>query len=114
MRISDWSSDVCSSDRPRIFLAAAEHLGVAPPQILHVGDDPVMDMAGARDAGLRTAWINRDGLPWPSDDRKSDVSGKSVSVRVDLGGRRHIKTKKQPPNPNPTNITRITSTSKTN
>src|SRR3546814_14791223 len=25
-------------------------------------------------------------------DRKSVVSGKSVSVRVDLGGRRHIKT----------------------
>src|SRR3546814_14315818 len=28
-------------------------------------------------------------------DRKSVVSGKSVSVRVDLGGRRIIKTKKQ-------------------
>jgi 2-haloalkanoic acid dehalogenase type II len=50
---------------PRIFLAAAERLGVAPEQILHVGDDPAMDMAGARDAGLRTAWINREGLPWP-------------------------------------------------
>src|SRR3546814_20402017 len=28
-------------------------------------------------------------------DRKSVVSGKSVSVRVDLGGRRNIKKKKQ-------------------
>src|SRR3546814_12475301 len=28
-------------------------------------------------------------------DRKSDVSGKSVSVRVDLGGRRIIKKKKK-------------------
>ncbi|GAA0890063.1 HAD family hydrolase [Rhodanobacter soli] len=50
---------------PRIFLAAADRLGVAPEQILHVGDDPAMDMAGARDAGLHTAWINREGLPWP-------------------------------------------------
>jgi putative hydrolase of the HAD superfamily len=24
-------------------------------------------MVGARDAGLRTAWINRDGLPWPDE-----------------------------------------------
>src|SRR3546814_20170797 len=28
-------------------------------------------------------------------DRKSDVEGKSVSVRLDLGGRRKIKNKKQ-------------------
>src|SRR3546814_13188635 len=41
---------------------------------------------------------NREAPPWrPTDDpgdredRKSVVSGKSVSVRVDLGGRRTIK-----------------------
>lgn len=50
----------------RIFRVAAERLGVAPGAILHVGDDPLMDMAGARDAGLRTAWINRAGEPWPA------------------------------------------------
>src|SRR3546814_18508657 len=33
------------------------------------------------------------GLPQPFADRKSVVSGKSVSVRVDLGGRRIIKNK---------------------
>jgi putative hydrolase of the HAD superfamily len=49
----------------RIFLAAAEKLGVAPENILHVGDDPELDVVGARDAGLRTAWINRAGHPWP-------------------------------------------------
>lgn len=49
----------------RIFLAAAEKLGLAPENILHVGDDPELDVAGARDAGLRTAWINRAGHPWP-------------------------------------------------
>lgn len=50
---------------PRIFLAAAERLGVTPTQILHVGDDPELDVVGAREAGLRTAWINRAGHPWP-------------------------------------------------
>src|SRR3546814_16442922 len=31
------------------------------------------------------------GAAWTTTDRKSVVSGKSVSVRVDLGGRRSIK-----------------------
>ena len=64
---------VCARDRgvakpdARIFLAAAALLGVAPAQVLHVGDDPAMDICGARDAGLRTAWINREGRPWPDE-----------------------------------------------
>ncbi|RAN77268.1 HAD family hydrolase [Bacillus sp. SRB_336] len=66
-----FAHHVCARDsgiaKPdaRIFHAAAECLGVAPEQILHVGDDPAMDIAGARDAGLRTAWINREAQPWP-------------------------------------------------
>lgn len=68
-----FAHHVCARDSgvakpdPRIFLAAAARLGVAPRQVLHVGDDPAMDIAGARDAGLRTAWINRDGRPWPDE-----------------------------------------------
>lgn len=50
----------------RIFLAAAETLGVAPENILHVGDDPELDVVGAREAGMRTAWINRSRHPWPA------------------------------------------------
>jgi FMN hydrolase / 5-amino-6-(5-phospho-D-ribitylamino)uracil phosphatase len=67
-----FAHHICSRDTgtakpdPRIFLAAAERLGVSPAEILHVGDDPEMDMVGARDAGLRTAWINRSGQPWPA------------------------------------------------
>ncbi|GLQ88150.1 HAD family hydrolase [Dyella flagellata] len=49
----------------RIFLAAAQKLGVAPEHILHVGDDPELDVVGAREAGMRTAWINRARHPWP-------------------------------------------------
>lgn len=67
-----FTHHICARDSgvakpdPRIFLAAATLLGVAPGQILHVGDDPQMDVVGAREAGLRTAWINRDGQPWPA------------------------------------------------
>ncbi len=68
-----FAHHICARDTgtakpdPRIFLAAAERLGVAPAAMLHIGDDPEMDMVGARDAGLRTAWINRSGQPWPTD-----------------------------------------------
>jgi putative hydrolase of the HAD superfamily len=32
--------------------------------VLHVGDDAQLDVAGAHAAGLRSAWINRNGSAW--------------------------------------------------
>ena len=37
---------------PRFFVAACERLGVAPAETVAVGDDPVLDLATARRAGL--------------------------------------------------------------
>jgi 2-haloalkanoic acid dehalogenase type II len=48
---------------PCVFEAALERLGLAPHEVLHVGDSDVDDVQGARAAGLRVAWINRDGRP---------------------------------------------------
>jgi putative hydrolase of the HAD superfamily len=62
-RISAREAGAAKPD-PHIFATAAQLLGVPPQHILHVGDDPDLDVVGARDAGLRTAWINRRGLPW--------------------------------------------------
>src|SRR3546814_18216035 len=45
--------------------------------------------------GERDLRTRRRGLESQLEDRKSVVSGKSVSVRVDLGGRRLIKKKKR-------------------
>lgn len=50
----------------RIFHAAAARLHSTPGAVLHVGDDPELDILGARRAGLRTAWVNRHGNPWPA------------------------------------------------
>ncbi|MEZ5460870.1 HAD family hydrolase [Dokdonella sp.] len=47
-----------------IFVHACERLGIAPEHVLHVGDDPTADVAGARAAGMRTAWINRNAAAW--------------------------------------------------
>lgn len=51
---------------PGIFLAACARLGCAPESVLHVGDDPLLDIAGAAAAGLPSCWINRHGAHWPA------------------------------------------------
>src|SRR3546814_17066884 len=104
MRISDWSSDVCSSDliikqlaggagfvrllRPGRHdnrhvaaraVAADADAGLVPRQPIRVRHGPVKGVFGI--------------VP-STGDRKSVVEGKSVSVRVDLGGSR-ILTQKQ-------------------
>ena len=48
-----------------IFHEACRRAGVQPSRVLHVGDDPALDVIGAQQAGMRTAWINRSGRPWP-------------------------------------------------
>ncbi|MBK9493974.1 MAG: HAD-IA family hydrolase [Aquimonas sp.] len=49
---------------PSIFLAACARLDLAPHEVLHVGDDPELDVLGARAAGLHCAWINRRDEQW--------------------------------------------------
>ncbi|WP_371499758.1 HAD family hydrolase [Kitasatospora sp. NBC_00374] len=46
---------------PGIYLLTAERLGVPPGQVLHVGDHPVEDLAGARAAGLPALLLDRTG-----------------------------------------------------
>jgi FMN hydrolase / 5-amino-6-(5-phospho-D-ribitylamino)uracil phosphatase len=42
-----------------IFHAAARAIGVAPAEMLHVGDDFHLDVVGALDAGCQAAWLVR-------------------------------------------------------
>ena len=48
----------------RIFQAACERLQLQPAQILHVGDDEGLDVIGALNAGMQTAWVNRSDKAW--------------------------------------------------
>jgi HAD superfamily hydrolase (TIGR01549 family) len=48
----------------RIFHAAAEAAGVAPGEVLHIGDDAHLDGVGALNAGMQLAWVNREGHAW--------------------------------------------------
>jgi putative hydrolase of the HAD superfamily len=48
----------------RIFAAAARRLGLAPAQVLHVGDDAALDVLGALGAGMQAVWVNRERQTW--------------------------------------------------
>ena len=50
---------------PAIFRRAATYLDVPAAQIVHVGDDPELDVQGAKAAGMLAVWLNRHGRPWP-------------------------------------------------
>src|SRR3546814_20889060 len=105
MRISDWSSDVCSSDlrpaggtaapgegarlRPRgVPRAGADHL---LPALVHRGRGGTRPLVRDRNAGRRDgAAVSRVAAD-RHRDRKVVVQGTSASVGVTLGGRRSIK-----------------------
>src|SRR3546814_20912266 len=102
MRISGWSSDVCSSDlsgdaevmvrggNTQFLEEDVRHVGVEMlPGVKHDLGNLVVARQGPAD-GCRLDELRagaNDG------DRKSVVSGKSVSVRVDLGGSRQLTKK---------------------
>lgn len=48
----------------RIFNLGAQAAGTSAHHVLHIGDDPHLDGAGALDAGMQMAWINRMGHDW--------------------------------------------------
>ncbi|MFM8865531.1 MAG: HAD family hydrolase [Limnohabitans sp.] len=54
----------------RIFEAAARAAGVAPREVLHVGDDAHLDGVGGLAAGMQVAWLNRDGQAWSHGDSR--------------------------------------------
>src|SRR3546814_8299323 len=100
LRISDWSSYVCSSDlRPRHRHDVEDDPRPLEPRRtrLHValgerdlGPEPLesLQMQIDRSRPDRAAAGHRDARP--SRDRKTLLHGKSVSVWVDLGGRRTL------------------------
>src|SRR3546814_17496849 len=85
MRIRDWSSDVCSSDLGRRAVG-----GQRQCMCLHLLQRRRQKVGAVVRGAI--AGVERLG------DRQSVEKGKSVSVRVDLGGRRNITTNIYIPN----------------
>src|SRR3546814_19206530 len=105
MRISDWSSDVCSSDLQRRAIAPPSALRAATSPWLRHREDRILAkrrltravdvefLARAIGIRVRDEPQHRSGNIGGIGDRKCVWEGKSVSVRVGLGGRRIIKKK---------------------
>lgn len=49
-----------------MFHKVIEGTDLAPEEVAYVGDDPELDVEGARRAGMQAVWINRVDAPWPS------------------------------------------------
>src|SRR3546814_17581058 len=123
MRISDWSSDVCSSDlhilskQIPIRTVSNRSGGAGWPRSCGLntfgqagfmaGNPPTLPMTQGYDAPYRFL-VNRMAFvalglgvffssfnTWRVSDRKSVVEGKRVSVRVDIGGGRIFKKKRK-------------------
>src|SRR3546814_18880466 len=94
MRISDWSSDVCSSDLAlRLVFELIRQHATADRQCRE-RDQDADDEDDHHDLDQREATLKARDQDWRrAIDRKSVVSGTSVEVRVDLGGRRVLKKK---------------------
>src|SRR3546814_12668904 len=113
MRISDWSSDVCSSDLLTLYVDdgtveidnnAAEQVlrgwrwGAEASSLRVLRLTVQTTIQRSNKAGAGRLPTGRPGMPGFAPgclDRKSGGEGKSVAVRVDLGGRRLIKKKKK-------------------
>jgi putative hydrolase of the HAD superfamily len=68
------------------FERLAKGLGVAPQELYYVGDDPVLDVAAARAAGLRSVWVNRREHVWPAGEAPADLSVRDLRELADALG----------------------------
>lgn len=58
----------------RLFQAVLAGRDLSPAEVLYVGDDPLLDVEGARGAGMQAVWLNREQRPWPVNASPTPLS----------------------------------------
>lgn len=58
---------------PRIFSAAIQAADCAPYEVVHIGDDPVLDVEAAAAVGMKTVWVNYHQHAWPVEKAPADA-----------------------------------------
>jgi HAD superfamily hydrolase (TIGR01549 family) len=68
---------------PRIFVAAAGAVDTSPVNVLHIGDDTMLDVMGALNVGMQTVWVNRADYVWKHEEQPH-LSVTSLTELCDL------------------------------
>jgi len=58
---------------PDIYRQVQQLANIEAGQMVHVGDDPVNDIAGAKSAGVIAIWLNRKQQPWCLNSCRPDA-----------------------------------------
>ena len=71
--VVDSETARCYKPDPPIFRRACQALPVPASEAVMVEDTPQTDVQGARQAGLRAVWLNRDHRDWPGNLTRPDA-----------------------------------------
>jgi len=66
-QIGAWKPDLYA------FLIAVQRMHVAAGATMYAGDEPAVDVAGAKAAGMLAAWADFEGKQYPADIVKPDL-----------------------------------------
>ena len=69
---------------PAIFHKVIEGTGLRAAEVVYVGDDPELDVVGARGAGMQAIWIDRQGVEWPAEIAPPAHTIRSLSELAEL------------------------------
>jgi 2-haloacid dehalogenase len=67
---------------PAIFEYLSRTLDVAPSNVLYAGDNPIPDVLGPVRAGMKCAWVNRNGMRKPRNVPQPDIRVRSLEELV--------------------------------
>jgi 2-haloalkanoic acid dehalogenase type II len=69
---------------PAIFHKVIEGTDLQAHEVVYVGDDPLLDVEGARGAGMQAIWIDRQGGEWPPQIAPAAHTVRSLTELVEL------------------------------
>lgn len=74
----------CYKPKPEIFFDALKQFDCVPEDALYVGDSQEDDVVGARRAGLKIAWLNREGVTRRETTPEPDYEIESLAALRDI------------------------------
>jgi 2-haloalkanoic acid dehalogenase type II len=69
---------------PAIFRKVIEGTDLHAHEVVYVGDDPLLDVVGARGAGMQAIWIDRQASEWPPEIEPAAHTVRSLTELTQL------------------------------